>query len=140
MATDPQRSFHVMVGQRIKAARKALGMTQQDLSQQIGFKDRQILSNIESGLRKLSSSELLTLMKALKKDLEYFTDPLRLVGEGAFCWRAEAEAGVLDAFEEKEKPGLPLTAPWGRGWGSQSARWCLRSRSHRGALTRRPRR
>jgi Zn-dependent peptidase ImmA (M78 family)/DNA-binding XRE family transcriptional regulator len=92
-----------MVGQRIKAARKALGMTQQDLSQQIGFKDRQILSNIESGLRKLSSSELLTLMKALKKDLEYFTDPLRLVGEGAFCWRAEAEAGVLDAFEEKAK-------------------------------------
>jgi len=103
MVTDPQRSFQTMVGQRIKAARKALGMTQQDLSREMGFKDRQILSNIEGGLRKLSSSELLALMKVLKKDLEYFTDPLRLVGEGAFCWRAEAEAGVLDAFEEKAK-------------------------------------
>ena len=103
MTTDRQRSFNLMVGERVRTARKALGITQQELSKKLDFKDRQILSNIESGLRKLSSSELLTLMKALKKDLEYFTDPLRLIGEGAFCWRAEAEVGVLDAFEEKAR-------------------------------------
>ncbi len=72
MTTDRQRSFNLMVGERVRTARKALGITQQELSKGLDFKDRQILSNIESGLRKVSSDELLALMRILGKSLDYF--------------------------------------------------------------------
>lgn len=84
-------------------AREALGLNQKQLSETIGFKDRQTLSAIENGQRKVSSAELLAFIRALGKDLDYFTDPFRLVGEGVFSWRAQAAPEVLDAFEEQAK-------------------------------------
>ena len=101
MASEIRRDFNRMVGDRIKAARESIGLNQKELSEKLGFKDRQTLSAIENGARKVSSAELLALMKILLKDLEYFTDPFRLVGEGSFSWRAQAEPEVLNAFEEK---------------------------------------
>lgn len=101
MKSEVRKDFNRMVGERVKAAREAAGMNQKVLSERIGFKDRQTLSAIENGTRKISSAELLALMKILLKDLEYFTDPFRLVGEGAFSWRAQARPEVLNAFEEK---------------------------------------
>lgn len=97
------KNFERMVGLRIRVAREKQGWSQKELSDRLGFKDRQILSAIENGLRKVSSSELLALMKVLGEGLEFFTDPFLLVGEGDFCWRARAEANVLDAVEERAK-------------------------------------
>jgi len=97
-----QEQFAQMVGERVALARKEAGLTQAELSKRLGFKDRQILSNIESGKRKVSSDELLKLMESLGRELRFFTDPLRLAGEGAFSWRApQAEAELLDEFEER---------------------------------------
>jgi len=101
MTAGTRKDFNRMVGERIKAARESVGLNQKELSQRLGFNDRQTLSTIENGTRKVSSAELLSLMKILLKDLEYFTDPFRLVGEGAFSWRAQAEPEVLSTFEEK---------------------------------------
>ena len=84
MTAGTRKDFNRMVGERIKAARESIGLNQKELSQRLGFNDRQTLSTIENGTRKVSSAELLSLMKILLKDLEYFTDPFRLVGEGAF--------------------------------------------------------
>lgn len=103
MGIERQDSFSRMIGERTQIARKEKGWTQEQLSDRLGFKDRQILSNIESGRRKISSDELMALIKHLDKDLDYFTDPLRLVGEGAFCWRANAGIDILTTFEEKAK-------------------------------------
>lgn len=108
MAADRQRSFQGMVGERIRIARQEMDLTQEELSSKLGFKDRQILSNIESGRRKVSSEELLSLIKVLGKDLEFFTDSLRLVGEGEFCWRATAEASLLDGFERKAQAWIAM--------------------------------
>jgi Zn-dependent peptidase ImmA (M78 family)/DNA-binding XRE family transcriptional regulator len=96
-----QEEFAQLVGERVAFAREAAGLTQVELSERLGFKDRQILSNIEAGKRKVASDELLRLMEVLGRDLDFFTDPLRLVGEGAFSWRASAESTLLDDFETK---------------------------------------
>ena len=74
-------------------------MNQDQLSQALGFENRQVLSNIESGKRKLGVDELLKLMQLLHKELEYFTDPLRLVGE-AISWRANVKAqNIISKYE-----------------------------------------
>lgn len=91
----------VLIGQRLKALREERHLTQDDLAQMFGFNDRQTVSAIEKGDRKLSAVELLTAVRALSVELDYFTDPFRLVsGEGRFNWR---QSGVLsprlDAYE-----------------------------------------
>jgi Zn-dependent peptidase ImmA (M78 family)/DNA-binding XRE family transcriptional regulator len=89
-----------LIGKRLKAAREQAGLTQQQLSTRLGFKDRQTLAAIEAGNRKLSADELLLAMQALNRELEYFTDPFRLDGEGSFSWRTTAEnVEVVDEFE-----------------------------------------
>lgn len=103
MANENPRYFYRMVGERIKAAREALDMNQKELAEKLGIKDRQTLSAIESGARKVSSAELVAIIKVLRKDLEYFTDPFLLVGEGVFSWRAQAEPAILENFEEKAR-------------------------------------
>lgn len=92
--------FHQMIGERIALARKELEMTQEELSQRLGFKDRQILSHIESGKRRVSSEELIKFMQLLEKPLDFFTDPALIVGENVMSWRAEEESPEMRAFEE----------------------------------------
>lgn len=100
--TTTQDRFQAMVGERVKLARRDIRLTQEQVSEALGFKDRQILANIEAGKRKLAAEELLKLMNILKKPMEFFTDSSLLIGEGQFCWRATvASAPVLDEFEAK---------------------------------------
>lgn len=86
MSTIPQP--RVDLPRRVAAAREKAGISQAKLPQPLGFKNRQSLEHIESGLRRVTSDELLTIMEATPCDLDYFTDPFRLVGEGAFSYRA----------------------------------------------------
>lgn len=92
-----------LIGRRLKHAREKLGFTQAQLSEKLGFKDRQTLAAIEAGQRKLSAEELVRAIRVLGVDLDYLTDPLRLVGEGRFNWRArkDSDRSLLQAFEEK---------------------------------------
>lgn len=92
-----------LISRRLKHAREKLGLTQAQLSEKLGFKDRQTVAAIEAGQRKLSAGELVRAMEVLGVDLDFFTDSFRLVGEGNFNWRAhrDAEVGLLDEFEEK---------------------------------------
>ncbi|HXF94290.1 MAG TPA: XRE family transcriptional regulator [Nitrospiraceae bacterium] len=119
-----------LIAKRLKYAREKLGLTQAQLSQKLGFKDRQTVAAIEAGQRKLSAEELVRAMQVLGVDVDYFTDPLRLVGEGRFNWRVrkDSDPSFLQAFEDKAgrwiatyryfckretasalKPRLPLT-------------------------------
>ena len=93
----------VIIGLRVKIARDALRMTQDDLSAAIGFNDRQTLSDIENGKRSVSDDELLKLSDVLDQDLEYFIDPFSVVGEAQYSWRASKDVpeGALNRFEQK---------------------------------------
>ena len=91
------------IGFRLKAARERSGLTQQGLADAVGLRHRQTVASIESGERRLSASELIRIMPVLGVDLDYLTDPFRLVGEGQFSFRTSAgvEPHVLDRFERR---------------------------------------
>ena len=76
-----------LIGTRMKAFRQARGMSQDELARALGFKDRQIVSAIETGVRRVAAEELLLAMEHLSVPLDYFTDPFRIDGEGLFSWR-----------------------------------------------------
>ena len=76
-----------VIGARIKAMRQQRGLSQDELARLFGFKDRQTVSAIETGVRTVTAAELLLAVEKLGVRLDYFTDPFRLDGEGRFSWR-----------------------------------------------------
>lgn len=106
-----------LIVKRLKHIREKLGLTQAQLSEKLGFKDRQTVAAIEAGQRKLSAEELVRAMQVLGVALDYFTDPFRLVGEGHFSWRTTKDAtpSLLDAFEEKAGRWIALYRQLGQG-------------------------
>jgi Zn-dependent peptidase ImmA (M78 family)/DNA-binding XRE family transcriptional regulator len=88
------------IGGRIKALREERKLSQDDLARLFGFKDRQTVSAIETGDRRVTAEELIIAVEKLGEPLEYFTDPFRLVGEGKFSWRqTNVGTQVLNAYE-----------------------------------------
>jgi Zn-dependent peptidase ImmA (M78 family)/DNA-binding XRE family transcriptional regulator len=85
---------------RLKALREERKLSQDELARLFGFKDRQTVSAIETGERRLSAEELLLAVEKLGASLDYFTNPFMLVGEGKFSWR-QSNVGLerLTAFE-----------------------------------------
>lgn len=89
-----------LIGARIKALREERDLSQDDLARLFGFKDRQTVSAIETGERRVTADELLLAVEKLGASLDYFTDPFLLVGEGCFSWRqTNVGSGVLGAYE-----------------------------------------
>lgn len=92
-----------VISRRLKHAREKLGLTQAQLSEKLGFKDRQTLAAIEASQRKVTAEELLRAVQVLGVDLDFFMDDFRLVGEGKFSWRAAKDVtpALLDEFEQR---------------------------------------
>ena len=88
------------IGARIKALREERKLSQDDLARLFGFKDRQTVSAIETGERRVTAEELVIAVEKLGASLDYFTDPFLLVGEGRFSWR-QTDVGPqqLNAYE-----------------------------------------
>lgn len=103
MTQERGGTFSVMLGDRIRLARKEEGLTQKDLSDRLGFKDRQILANIEAGIRKVTADELLIIMNTLNRTLDYLTDPFLILEEKVFSWRADRASRAIDDYENKAR-------------------------------------
>ena len=89
-----------LIGTRIKALREERRLSQDDLARLFGFKDRQTVSAIETGARRVTADELVLAVEKLRAPLDYFTDPFRLAGEGRFSWRQTGVAAErLDEYE-----------------------------------------
>lgn len=87
-------------GRRIRTLREERGLSQDQLANMFGFKDRQIVSAIETGARRVKAEELVVAVQRLGVPLEFFTDPFRLHGEGRFSWR---QTGVtVEQLKEQE--------------------------------------
>ena len=88
------------IGVRSKALREERNLSQNSLAHLFGFKDRQTVSAIETGARRVTAAELVLAVEKLGAPLQYFTDPFRLAGEGRFSWRHTGlDAGRLMAYE-----------------------------------------
>ena len=89
-----------LIGKRFKALRDERKLSQDDLARLFGFKDRQTISAIETGARRVTADELVLALEKLGVTLDYFTDPFQLVGEGRFSWRQTGvEAEQLREYE-----------------------------------------
>jgi Zn-dependent peptidase ImmA (M78 family)/DNA-binding XRE family transcriptional regulator len=110
------------IGVRIKALREQRALSQDDVARRFGFKDRQTVSAIETGERRVSAEELLRAVEIFGVQLDYFTDPFLLVGEGKFSWRQtrvvgrsldnyEVDAGRLIAAYRELAPQVGCRAP-----------------------------
>ena len=101
-----------LIGNRIKALREARGWSQDDVARMLGFNDRQTVSTIETGTRRVTAQELLLATEQLGVSLEYFTDPFRLEGEARFSWR---QSGVSsERLEEYERTASRWIAAYRR--------------------------
>ena len=90
-----------IIGRRIKALREKRNFTQDDLAKLFGFNDRQTVSAIETGARRVTAGELVLAAEKLGESIDYFTDPFRLIGEGNFSWRQKnVDAEQLEAYEQ----------------------------------------
>ena len=87
------------IGTRIRALRKRRGLSQEELAHLLGFNDRQTVSAIETGLRRVTAEELLLAVQSLRTPLRYFTDPFLLTDEGRFSWRLTHKGGQPDLEE-----------------------------------------
>ena len=92
----------ISLGERLKYFRDQKGMSQDDLAKALKFESRQIVSNIENGVRKISGEELVACAEFLDVKLVQFTNPYSLVGQGAFSWRqSNVDPAELYAFEAR---------------------------------------
>ena len=91
-----------LIGKRIKALREQQRLSQENLAEILGFNDRQTVSAIETGARRVTAEELVLAVNRLGAPLEYFTDPFLLAGEGRFSWRQTGlRAEQLEAYERR---------------------------------------
>ena len=99
-----------LIGFRIKSAREAAGWTQERLAELLGLNDRQSVSDLENGKRRLQADELVLLSDALGRDLEFFLDPFAVSGEAQFSWRASPNMAEcdLDSFERRSGQWIGL--------------------------------
>jgi Zn-dependent peptidase ImmA (M78 family) len=77
----------VLFGERLKYLRDQSGMSQDELADLLGLESRQIVSNIENSVRKMSGTELVASTEIFGVSLDFFTNPYLLVGQGSFSWR-----------------------------------------------------
>ncbi len=108
------------IGARIKSLREQRKLTQDALTEQFGFKDRQTLSAIETGERKVAAEELVRAVQIFGVPLDYFTDPFLLAGEGHFSWRQTGVDGDrLRGYEEAAGRFIAAFRTLGRQVGHQ---------------------
>lgn len=98
----PNTELDVRIGLRLKSLRESRGISQESFAAALGIEHRQTVAAIESGTRRVSPAELVRAAAELGVDVDTFTDPFRLVGEGSFSFRTKGVAPeTLSVFEEQ---------------------------------------
>jgi transcriptional regulator with XRE-family HTH domain/Zn-dependent peptidase ImmA (M78 family) len=94
--------FARMIGERVSHARTLAGLSQAQLAEKLGIKDRQTISAIEGGKRAVSAEELVKIAGLLGQPIDFFTDPYVVTEKHDFSYRAQPGAEkAVPAFEEQ---------------------------------------
>lgn len=62
------------IGERIKARRKELGMTQQQLADRLGYKSKASINKIEVGKNGIAQKKIVDFANALQTSIEYLME------------------------------------------------------------------
>jgi transcriptional regulator with XRE-family HTH domain len=95
----------IIVGERIKARRNVLGVSQQDLGGKLGISFQQI-QKYEKGVNRVSTGRLIQLCQALQCDLSDLADvggikPAKITAASTFAATREG-AAIIDAMSRIE--------------------------------------
>ena len=66
---------HALIGQRLRAARLKVGISQDQLGDQLGVSFQQV-QKYEKGVNRIDFNRLITIAKVLNVDLQYFSGPM----------------------------------------------------------------
>jgi transcriptional regulator with XRE-family HTH domain len=88
------------VGKRIRHRRWLVGMTQQQLADQVGIKFQQI-QKYETGANRVSASRLWDIAKSLQVDISFFFDGIKTE-------EAQTEPGIAPSDVMSDKEALEL--------------------------------
>ncbi len=83
-------STRTLVGGAIKEARKDQGLTQDTLARAVGWKSRQIVSQVESGSREVRAWELQRVASAVGRSMEELLGTPSQTKQERVLWRLEA--------------------------------------------------
>lgn len=90
------------IGRRVKALRESNGLSQVQLAEILNLNDRQSVSEIENGRRRLSAAELVKIVQRFETTLDSLTNPFLLSARDSFSWRqSHVPTCDLDKFESK---------------------------------------
>jgi len=97
-----KQSTDSSIGEKLKIARKSLGLSLNEVTKKMGFRNYQTLSNIESGKREVKAWELARLAHIYYRDINYFLsrqedkpkDPVVL-------WREKTETLQVKQYERR---------------------------------------
>jgi len=106
--SDQPIEIRRIIADRIRAARAAKGWTQDQLADVLGVSDRQTISTMESGERRITADELIRLISVFGQSMDFFTDPDLIVEENFFSYRALRSSPKIDSFETKARKLLEL--------------------------------
>ena len=67
-----KQNRYKFIGERIRLARQAAGLSQKDLAEKIGFETATAISLIEAGERKIGVVEMEKMAHVLDRDIKYF--------------------------------------------------------------------
>ena len=110
-----------LIGNRIKALREARGWSQDDVARMLGFNDRQTVSTIETGTRRVTAQELLLATEQLGDAIGVFHRPVPLwTGKGGSRGaRAGCLRNVSLSTRGRRVDGSGRTGCWRAMWGGR---------------------
>lgn len=96
------KMIEAQIGRRVKALREQHHVSQAVLAEHLGLNDRQSVSDIENGKRKLAANELVLIIERFGVSLDALTNPFLLSARDSFSWRqSNVSTTELDSFESK---------------------------------------
>ncbi len=87
-----EKSSNALIGEKLKEARKYMGLTLGQVAQKMGFANYQTLGSIESGEREIKAWELAKLARIYYRDVNYFLSEKEEIKPVQVLWRKKSES------------------------------------------------
>lgn len=97
--SESDADYALSLGRRIQVARETIGLTQDELAERIGFGSRQIVSDLERGVRSVKAAELVRIARVLHTDVSALLASAEPVASSVL-WRSAPERGTNEVRSE----------------------------------------
>ncbi len=91
----------VYIGDRLRKAREALGLTLKKAARKMGFTNYQTLASIETGKRQIKAWELVKLARIYYRDIDYFLEDERIAEVPPVLWRRRSPSSKTAMNERR---------------------------------------